>query len=127
MRFLWSLSFCSCAAPDLRGLGTLSLNLPVSSEVYGDTDYTDYQIADNLKLVQDIALKVMRQANSKRQDPPWTQYYKQSTRPRIQTVFSQITGCFPKSIHAVTLEGFLLKLLAFITSADIFVSGNLSY
>lgn len=105
--------FLPGAAHDLRGLAALSLNLPVGSEVYGDAAYTDYQIEDNLKL-EDIALKVMRKANSKRQDPPWTQYYKQSIRHRIETVFSQITRCFPKSIHAVTFEGFLLKLLAFI-------------
>ena len=31
-----------------------------------------------------------------------------------ETVFSSITRVFPKSIHAVTYEGFLLKLEVFI-------------
>ncbi len=54
--------------------------------------------------------------NSKRQDPPWNQYIKQHIRHYIETVFSGITRVFPKSIHAVTYEGFLLKLEAFIFS-----------
>ena len=61
-----------------------------------------------------ISLVVMRKKNSKRQDAPWNQYIKQSTRHYIETVFSGITCVFPKSIHAVTYEGFLLKLEAFI-------------
>jgi hypothetical protein len=61
-----------------------------------------------------ISLKVMRKKNSKRQDPPWIQYIKQCTRHYIETVFSSITGIFPKSIHAVTYKGFLLKLKAFL-------------
>ena len=106
--------FLPGAANDVRGLGTLPLNLPLGSEVYGDCAYTDYDLEDNLKLTEDIALKVMRKANSKRQDPPWTQYYKQCTRHFIETVFSQITRHFPRSIHAVTFEGFLLKVSVFV-------------
>ena len=52
--------------------------------------------------------------NSLRQDQPWIQYIKQCTRHYIETVFSAITCLFPKSIHAVTYEGFLLKIEAFI-------------
>jgi len=58
----------------------------------------------------------MRKKNSKRQEPQWEQYIKQYTRHYIETVFSSITYVFPKSIHAVTYEGFLLKLQAFIFS-----------
>nr|WP_246275549.1 hypothetical protein [Brasilonema bromeliae] len=61
-----------------------------------------------------ISLRVMRKKNSKRQDPQWKKYIKQCTRHYIETVFSSITCVFPKSIHAVTYEGFLLKLQAFI-------------
>lgn len=41
-------------------------------------------------------------------------YYKQLMRKRIETVFSQITGLFPRHIHAVTLDGFLLKVTLFV-------------
>jgi hypothetical protein len=94
----------------------ISATLPPGSEVYGDSVYTDYTIEDDLKQTSQISLKVMRKRNSKRQDPPWNQYIKQHTRHYIETVFSGITSCFPKSIHAVTYQGFLLKLQAFIFS-----------
>ena len=56
----------------------------------------------------------MRKKNSKRKDQPWNQYLKQCTRHYIETVFSAVTSLFPKSIHAVTYDGFLLKIEAFI-------------
>ena len=39
---------------------------------------------------------------------------KPCTRHYIETVFSGITSRFPKSIHAVTIDGFLLKIATFI-------------
>jgi hypothetical protein len=67
-----------------------------------------------LRSVDGIATSVKR--ISLRQDPPWQQYIKQSNRHYIETVFSSITYVFPKSIHAVTYQGFLFKLQAFIFS-----------
>ncbi len=104
------------SASDVRALNALPLNLPPGSEVYGDSAYTDYSVQDDLKRTSQISLKVMRKKNSKHQDPPWNQYIKQHTRHYIETVFSGITSFFPKSIHAVTYQGFLLKLQAFIFS-----------
>ncbi|PZV06460.1 MAG: IS982 family transposase, partial [Leptolyngbya sp.] len=43
-------------------------------------------------------------------------YIKQTTRHFIETVFSAITAQFPKSIHAVTMDGFLLKVSTFIVA-----------
>ncbi len=40
-------------------------------------------------------------------------------RKRIETTFSQITNMFPRKIHAVTKQGFLLKLVIFIVSFSI--------
>jgi hypothetical protein len=109
-------AFLPGSASDVRALNALPLNLPPGSEVYGDSAYTDYRVEDDLKQTSQISLKVMRKKNSKRQDPPWNQYIKQHTRHYIETVFSGITSFFPKSIHAVTYQGFLLKLQAFIFS-----------
>ena len=107
-------AFLPGSASDVRALNALPLNLPPESEVYSDSAYTDYTAEDDLKQSSQINLQVMRKKNSKRQDPPWNQYIKQCTRHYIETVFSQIICVFPKSIHAVTYEGFLLKLEAFI-------------
>jgi hypothetical protein len=106
--------FLPGCANDVRGLKALPLNLPEGSEVYGDSAYTDYTNEDDLKDSSQIQLQVMRKKNSTRPDPPWTSYVKQHTRHYIETVFSGITRVFPKSIHAVTFDGFLLKLSAFI-------------
>lgn len=102
------------SASDVRALNALPLNLPAGSEIYADSAYTDYRAEDELFETSQIALKVMRKKNYKRQDKPWNQYIKQSTRHYIETVFSAITRTFPKSIHACTFQGFLLKLEAFI-------------
>lgn len=108
--------FMPGSANDVRALNALPLNLPEGSELYGDSAYTDYTIEDDLEQTSQISLQVMRKKNSKRQDQPWNQYIKQHTRHYIETVFSSITCVFPKSIHAVTYQGFLLKLQAFIFS-----------
>ena len=61
-------------------------------------------------------MKVIRKKNSCRSDAPRVQYIKQCTRHFIEIVFSQITNKFPKFIHAVTIEGLLLKVSSFIFS-----------
>nr|WP_322708824.1 IS982 family transposase [Nostoc sp. ChiSLP03a]MDZ8209944.1 IS982 family transposase [Nostoc sp. ChiSLP03a] len=106
--------FMPGSASDVRALNALPLNLPPGSKVYSDAAYTDYHAEDDLCDSCEIELKVMRKKNSKRKDEPWNQYIKQCTRHYIETVFSSITCVFPKSIHAVTYEGFLLKLEVFI-------------
>ncbi|WP_243146962.1 IS982 family transposase [Scytonema sp. UIC 10036] len=102
------------SASDVRALNALPLNLPAGSEVYGNSAYTDYNAEDDLEESSQISLEVMRKKNSKRQDEPWIKYIKQYTRHYIETVFSSITCVFPKSIHAVTYKGFLLKVEACI-------------
>ncbi|WP_066377014.1 IS982 family transposase [Anabaena sp. CA = ATCC 33047] len=106
--------FLPASATDIRGLSALPLNLPPGSQVYADCAYLDYTVEDVLLETEQISMQVIRKSNSKRQDPPWIQYIKQSIRHYIETVFSGITSYFQKSIHAVTYEGFLLKVQAFI-------------
>jgi hypothetical protein len=106
--------FMPASATDIRGLSALPLNLPEGSQVYADSAYLDYTVEDDLIETSQISMQVMRKSNSKRQDAPWNLYIKQSIRHYIETVFSGITSGFQKSIHAVTHEGFLLKLPTFI-------------
>jgi hypothetical protein len=109
-------AFLPGEANDTRGLRALPLNLLDGSSVYADAGYTDYQAEDDLKEADDISLEVMRKRNSQRPDAPWVAYIKQCTRHYIETVFSGITSRFPKSIHAVTIDGFLLKVATFIVA-----------
>jgi hypothetical protein len=107
-------AFLPGEANDTRGLNALPFNLPDGSSIYADALFTDYRAEDDLKKADNIALKVMRKRNSQRPDAPWVAYIKQCTRHYIETVFSGITNLFPKTIHAVTIDGFLLKLATFI-------------
>lgn len=108
------LAFVPGEANDVRGLNALPLSLPADREIYADAAYTDYQAEDDLFDTDAIVLQVARKCNSTRPDSPPLRYIKQATRHDIETVFSQITARFPKSIHAVTIDGFLLKVSSFV-------------
>mgnify|MGYP000296260212 CR=1 FL=1 len=109
-------AFLPGEANDVRALNALPLNLPAHTQIYADAAYTNYQVEDNLEQTDAITLQVARKRNSKRPDSPCLANIKQTTRHFIETVFSGITAQFPKSIHAVTMDGFLLKVSAFIVA-----------
>jgi hypothetical protein len=107
-------AFLPGGAHDSRGFGILHFALPSGSDVYADSAYTDYSVEDALKEMDDIHLDPNRKKNSKRYDEPPMRDYKKFMRRRIETTFSQISAFFPKWIHAVTLNGFLIKVAFFI-------------
>jgi hypothetical protein len=108
--------FLPGAANDVRAFAALPLFLPAFSQIYADSAYTDYQVEDDIKQTDAVEMKVFRKKNSRRIDPPWEHFYKQVKRHRIETVFSDINKLIPKSIHAVTLSGFFLKVSCFIVA-----------
>jgi hypothetical protein len=108
------LAFLPGAASDVRGLGVLPLCLPRGSQLFMDSGYTDYAAEDAARETDGVEFAPSRKSNSKRGDDVWRGYYKQLMRKRIETVFSQITNLFPRHIHAVTLDGFLLKVSMFV-------------
>lgn len=99
---------------DVTDWQCMNLDLPTGSELYADSGYTDYQIEDLLLECEQVSLRTVRKSNSKRQDSPSLAFLKKHFRRRIETVFSQIKAGFPAHIHAVTAEGFLLKITLFI-------------
>jgi hypothetical protein len=108
------LAFLPGAASDVRGLGVLPLSLPAGSQLFMDSGYTDYAAEDAAQEMDGVEFAPSRKSNSKRVDDVWRSYYKQLMRKRIETVFSQIASLLPKHIHAVTLDGFLLKVSMFV-------------
>ena len=106
--------FLPGASADVRALGVLPLSLPSGSQLFMDSGYTDYAAEDAAAEMDGIEFAPSRKSNSKRGDDVWRSYYKQLMRKRIETVFSQITNLFAKHIHAVTLDGFLLKVSMFV-------------
>ena len=61
-----------------------------------------------------IFLRIHRKKNSHRPDAAWDVFLKNHFRKPIEGVFNQITDLFPRSIHAVTTKGFLLKVFLFL-------------
>lgn len=93
------------------------LNLEEGAILYADKGYADYEIEDLLKEVEKINLMPIRK-NSKRFDP-FKQFIAKMSRKFIETIGSCLNGLFPKKIHAVTLDGFLLKLTLFVLSFNL--------
>lgn len=99
---------------DATAFHSMQLDLPPGSELYADSAYTNYELEDYYKELEDIELLVVRKSNSKKLKHPALEYLKNQTRKRIETTFSEIMALFPKKIHAVTPQGFLLKIVLFI-------------
>ena len=103
---------------DVRGLRCYRFDLPEGSTIYADKAYCDYGVEDALQAAG-ILLKPVRKKNSKRQYPPWEVYLQQATRKRVEVSISLIEQLLPKSIHAVSAQGFELKVLLFIIATSI--------
>jgi hypothetical protein len=74
------------------------------------TDYDmEEMLADN-----GIRLWAPRKSNSKRLHNPCREYLISRQRKRVETAFSVIAKLLPKTIHAVTAEGFIIKLIAWL-------------
>jgi hypothetical protein len=106
-------TFTPGSSHDMQGLKQMPLNLPEGSTLYADAAYTDYTIEEMLS-DNGIRLLAARKANSKRPHKPWVEYLISISRKRIEVSFSDIAKYLPKTIHAVTEKGFLIKLIAFI-------------
>ncbi len=99
---------------DVRAFKAMTVDLPEQSQLYGDSGYTCYETESLFAEWEQIELKICRKSNSKRKDQPHEAFLKNHYRKLIETTFSGITNFFPKKIHAVTPQGFMLKLTLFI-------------
>jgi hypothetical protein len=61
----------------------------------------------------------MRKKNSKRALPPDVSFVQHYHRKRIETAGSLIEQLLPKSIHAVTPQGFELKVALFVIAYSV--------
>jgi len=98
---------------DSKGLEKLPFSLPPESNVYGDSAYTNYEIEDLMRETELISLNIQRKANSKRKDSQSAAFIKLSMRKQIESSISELKALFLRTIHAVTINGFLLKIALF--------------
>lgn len=106
------------ACSDTAGLEWFDFDLPPHSRIIGDKAYNDYALEDVLKEA-DLYLLPMRKRNSKRPFPPWQHYLQAHYRRAVETAGSLLERLLPKSIHAVTPQGFELKVVLFVLALSI--------
>jgi Transposase DDE domain len=99
---------------DVDALKYYAYELPDGSMIYADKAYNDYEIEDLLKEVDHIELLPMRKKNAKRALSPSICFVQHYYRKMVETAGSLIEQLLPKSIHAVTSQGFELKVALFV-------------
>lgn len=104
---------------DVDALKYYAYELPDGSMIYADKAYNDYEIEDLLKEVDHSQLLPMRKKNSKRALPPYISFVQSYHRKRVETAGSLIEQLLPKSIHAVTPQGFELKVALFVIASSL--------
>lgn len=104
---------------DVDALKSYAYEIPDGSIIYADKAYNDYEIEDLLKEVDHIMLLPIRKKNSKRALPPEVAFVQHYYRKMVETAGSLIEQLLPKSIHAVTPQGFELKVALFVIASSL--------
>ena len=110
---------------DVDALKYYAYELPDGSIIYADKAYNDYEIEDLLKELDHIQLIPMRKKNSKRALSPSVCFVQNYHRKIVETAGSLIEQLLPKSIHAVTSQGFELKVALFVIAYSLICYLNL--
>lgn len=110
---------------DIDALKYYAYELPEGAIIYADKAYNDYEIEDLLQAVEHIHLLPMRKKNSKRALSPSVTFVQSYHRKRVETAGSRIEQLLPKSIHAVTSQGFELKVALFVIASSLNSYANL--
>ena len=78
-----------------------------------DRGYESHLCEDLLREVQGIVPMVIRRY------VPWLQYLAIVGRRVVETVGGMLHAMFPRRIHAVTQEGFVIKVLSFVLAHNL--------
>ena len=106
-------------AADVSTFKELPLDGEPGAIIYGDRAYTDYAEEDLLQEAGEVTLRAQRKKNSKRPLPLCFEFLGKPIRQRVETTFSQFEALLPKHIHAVTPQGFTLKVVCFLLAVSI--------
>ena len=104
---------------DVDELKYYLFDLPEGAIIYADKAYNDYEIEDLLKEVDHIHLLPIRKKNSTRTLPPYISFVQHYHRKKVETAGSLIAQLLPKTIHAVTSQGFELKVALFVIAYSV--------
>jgi hypothetical protein len=126
-KFIHEVNLSPGSLHDLSSLLLLPLDLPEGAELYMDRGYESHLYAafpsgkhleDLLREAQGIVPMVIRRGNSRRY-VPWLQYLALVGRRVVETVGGMLHAMFPRRIHAVTQEGFVIKVLSFVLAHNL--------
>lgn len=109
---------------DVKALDKIISELPPEANLYADSAYTDYSMEDIAFGKYGVQIKAQRKSNSKRPDETDASIQKTKMRKKVEATISDIKKLFPRTIHAVTLNGFLIKLILFIFALQLNKSTN---
>ena len=110
---------------DVDALKYYAYELPDGAIIYADKAYNEYEIEDLLQAVEHIHLLPIRKKNSKRALSPSVTFVQSYHRKRVETAGSLIEQLLQKSIHAVTSQGFELKVALFVIASSLNSYANL--
>jgi hypothetical protein len=117
-KFIHEVNLTPGSLHDLSSLLLLPLDLPEGVELYMDRGYESHLYEDLLREAQGIVPMVIRRGNSRRY-VPWLQYLAIVGRRVVETVGGMLHAMFPRRIHAVTQEGFVIKVLSFVLAHNL--------
>lgn len=103
---------------DVSALKVFNFDLPENSTIYGDKAYNNYVIEDIMLISANIKLLPIRKNNSLRPLHQCIEYIQRLYRKMVEVTGSIIERILPKSIHAVTAEGFELKVILFVLACS---------
>ena len=103
---------------DTSALALYNFNRTEHAWITGDKAYNDYTIEDMMREAG-LELLPFRKKNSLRPVPHHMFYLRSTVRKIVETTGSLIEHLLPKSIHAVTVKGFELKVSLFVLAASI--------
>jgi len=106
------------SAHDLNALFLLPLEVEEGKPLYLDRGYESHVWEDVMREAMGMEVMPIRKGRSKRY-VPWLQYLAILGRRVVETVGSMLHGLFPRRIHAVAQEGFVLKVLSFVLAHNI--------
>jgi hypothetical protein len=103
---------CDGSSSDLAVFKSFHLDLEPGSRILADKAYNDYAEEELLQQAGGLMLMPLRKKNLKRQWKPWQEAGIKRRRQRIETAFNSISDLLPRHIHAVTPNGFTLKIVS---------------
>ena len=92
----------------------LDISLPPGSGLDGDAAYINQEMKQLLLDFGGVTLKAATRKSTLLRNTWAEELENRYYRKRIENTFADVTAKFPRTIHAVTAKGFLLKILCFI-------------